>query len=289
MKRRLLDIFRLLWKIKVFEDLLVSMTMDKPFGSAVTRFPPNHYQYKKGTIRKANRNGINYQLDLSDTIDWYIYYGFKETSRLSLYELIHEGDHVIDVGTNVGEIALNAARITGGKGRVYAFEPDPRNFKRMKENLNLNNFYNIKPHLLGLGDKIGTYTLCYVDDRNQGMNRILDATDGLQKTVEIEVSTLDKFVMENHFTKLNLVKVDVEGFEYKVLKGAEDTITKFRPTLFVELDDENLIAQGNSAKELVEFLEKKGYSLSHAETNEKISKTSDFSNCHYDIIAKYNR
>jgi FkbM family methyltransferase len=287
MKRQLLDIFRLLWKIKPFEDFLVSMTRDKVFGSPVTKFPPNHYQYPKGTIRNVNRNGINYHLDLSDSIDWYIYYGFRETSRQSLYELIREGDHIVDVGANVGEITLNAAKITGAKGRINAFEPDPCNFKRMKENLSLNNFYNIRPQLVGLGDKTGMFPLCYINERNQGMNRILNSPPDQQKITEIEVITLDKFAMENHITKLDLIKIDVEGFEYKVLKGAEDTLNKFHPTLFIELDEKNLVDQGNSAKQLVEFLENKGYTLSHAETKEKITQISDFRNCHYDIIGRY--
>ena len=78
------------------------MTIGKEFGKAITKFPPNHYQYKTGTIRRVERDGIQYELDLSDLVDWYIYFGFKEPSRMILYKLVKDGSIIMDIGANVG-------------------------------------------------------------------------------------------------------------------------------------------------------------------------------------------
>lgn len=289
MRRKLLDALRSIFKIRALEKLLVQLTKNKLFGSPITKLPPNHYQYSKGSYRKANRNGIYYQLDLSDTVDWYIYYGFKEESRQAFYKLMLTGDHIVDIGANVGDVSLNAAKICGENGKVHAFEPDPINYQRLQNNLRLNHFTNIQTHQLGLGDNVGTFVMRRVSDGNQGMNRIVNHPPGGKATIEIEVTTLDNFFEKNGIERVDLIKIDVEGFEYKVLKGAEKTLNRFQPVLFIELDDQNLSEQGSSAKELVQFLEEKGYELTHAEKNKKVTSETDFKNCHYDIVGKHTR
>jgi FkbM family methyltransferase len=285
-KRKILDFFRLIWMIPLFERVLVLFTKDKIFGSLVTKFPPNHYQYSINSLRTVVRNGIKYKLDLADAIDWYIYFGFKETSRQTLYSLIKQGDTIIDVGANVGEITLHAAKIVDQTGHVHAFEPDPKNYIRLTTNLNLNKFSNISHHKLGLGDEAGTFVIGNVDERNRGMNRIIHSSITSDNASKIEVTTLDNYVKEKNVTHLNLVKIDVEGFEYNVLKGGVKTLDTFRPIFFIELDDSNLREQKSSASKLIAFLEDKNYSIFHSETNERITSTSNFNICHYDIIAK---
>ena len=110
-KTKLLNILRLMFLYRPFEVVLTYFTSDSIFGSFISKIPPNHYQYKNPSLRKAKRNGIHYNLDISDIIDWYIYYGFREKSKELLLESIKENDTVIDVGANVGEISLRAANI----------------------------------------------------------------------------------------------------------------------------------------------------------------------------------
>jgi len=287
MKRKILDILRLIWKIRPLEKMLVMLTRGKPFGTLVTKLPANHYQYKKATFRLVKRHNINYHLDLSDLIDWYIYFGFKEASRQSLYSLVKNGENIIDVGANVGDVSLHLANMVGPSGNVFSFEPDPINYRRMKKNLSLNEFSNITLNRLGLGNKSGNYRIYNVDERNQGMNRILDSSNKYEKSSEIRVITLDEYVEENCIDRVDLIKIDVEGFEFKVLNGSVRTIDAFCPKLFIELDDQNLIDQGSSAKILVQLLQRKGYQLFHSETNKLIMEETDFTNCHFDIIGKH--
>ncbi|MDX1653031.1 MAG: FkbM family methyltransferase [Brumimicrobium sp.] len=287
MKRKILDTLRLIWKINFLEQLLVKMTTNKSFGSPVTKLPPNHYQFKKGSVRKVVRDGINYTLDISDIVDWYIYFGFKELSREALYDLIQEGQTVIDIGANVGDVTLHAAQIVGKNGEIHAFEPDPTNYKRLTANLNLNTFNNIRKNQVGLGHETGTFKIANIDSGNQGMNRIIQGKPTNLNTHEINVITLDSYALENRLEKIDLIKIDVEGFEYNVLKGSTAVINNFHPTFFIELDDDNLLEQGSSARKLIQFLVEKNYRIFHAENHKEVSVETDFQHCHFDILAKY--
>jgi len=287
MKRKILDSLRLIFKVRFLEQLLVKFTDGKSFGNFITKLPPNHYQYSENSIREVEKQGINYRLDLSDIVDWYIYFGFKETSRQSLLDLMEVRHTIIDIGANVGNVTLEAAKIVGSKGKVHSFEPDPENYVRLENNLNLNQFSNIIPNKLGLGDAAGTFMIASVNPNNKGMNRIMNETTNNFKSRQIQVITLDTYVLEKKLHSVDIIKIDVEGFEYNVLKGGMKVINTFHPTLFIELDDNNLIDHGNSAKDLVRLLEEWGYEILHSETKMKIVSNSNFTNCHYDIIAKY--
>ncbi len=287
MKKKILNGLREVWKIPILEKILVHQTKGNFFGSLITKLPPNHYQYSKNTIRKVKRDGINYQLNLSDIVDWFIYFGFKELSRQNLYDLTNENDCVIDIGANIGDVTMHCSEKVGKGGEIHSFEPDPVNFERLKTNLHLNNFSNITINKFGLGFEIGNCYIANVDSHNQGMNRIVNPTSNTNNLSQVQMTTLDIYIKEKGLEKVDLIKIDVEGFEFNVLKGSKEVLDSYHPTLFIELDDENLIEQGSSAKELLEFLEVRNYEISHAETGEKMTKEAIFDKCHYDIIARH--
>lgn len=282
-KTKVIDKIRLIWTMPFLERFLIKITEGKEFGSFVTKLPPNHYQYKEGTIRNIKRNGINYKLDLSDIVDWYIYFGFSELSRKKLYKQLRKGDVVFDVGANVGDVSLNFSKLVTEMGEVHSFEPDPINYKRFEDNLNKNKLNNIKPNNLGVGNLPGVFYIASVKEGNKGMNRIVDEKNS--NTRKINVTTIDNYVKENNITKINLIKIDVEGFEHNVLLGAKESLIRFKPKFFIELDNTNLVEQNSSAKSLITLLEKNKYKIKHAETDEAITSKSNFENCHYDIIA----
>ena len=84
---------------------------------------------------------------------------------------------------------------------------------------------------------------------------------------------------------IDLIKIDVEGFELKVLKGARKLMQK-STSLFVEVDDNNLRLQGDTAHDLISFLESYFNHIFIAESGQKVKSTDDFTNCHYDVIAQ---
>jgi FkbM family methyltransferase len=283
LKTKLLNFFRKIFKFKYFELLLVKFTVGKEFGTLFTLLPPNHYQYPKKSYRQVNREGVNYFLDISDTVDWYIYFGFKEASRERLFSLIKKSATVIDIGANVGNVTLGFSKLIGETGKVYSFEPDPLNFSRFKKNIELNHFKNIEALNFGLGNKNGSFSIVVHDELNRGMNRLVE--NASENTVLCEVLVLDDFISKNGITKVDLIKIDVEGFEKKVLEGAYQLLKSQKPVLFIELDDNNLKDQGSSAKDLINYLEEFKYRIVHSEKDIEYTTTSDFKNCHFDIIA----
>jgi hypothetical protein len=92
---------------------------------------------------------------------------------------------------------------------------------------------------------------------------------------------------EKNVERLDFIKIDVEGLEYSVLKGGEKTLRKNKPTILLELDDNNLLENDASAKILIKFLIDLGYNkIYRADNNKIIEPNIDFKNCHFDIIAK---
>jgi len=180
---------------------------------------------------------------------------------------------------------MKLARATGPKGKVFGFEPHIHNFKRAITNIELNTFTNLFISNIGLGCIKSKGWIKNVDEHNAGMNRI--SKDG---DFEIEIDTLDNIlnsVIPNH---IDLIKIDVEGFELKVLEGAQKVLTEISPTLFIELDNNNLIEQSGSAKSLIELLENYDYICRNAISDEIIYSTSDkLVDCHFDIICKKNK
>ncbi len=192
---------------------------------------------------------------------------------------------IFDIGANIGSTALFFANLNP-QAKIIAFEPHPTMHNKALENIKLNNFKNIELLNKGLGAQKGVLKLYEVNKNNPGMNRILSKeTDLPFKLIDIE--TIDDICVEQSIADINFIKIDVEGFEYFVLQGGKQIISSKKPTLFIELDDANLKANGKSAKELVELLLSFGYTtLTRADNTTPISSTTNFSDCHYDIIAK---
>ena len=277
------DTIRRLFKVPLFEKLLSGYTKNKVYGSGLTKLTPNHYSYKSPAIRKVTRNDIHFQLDIANIVDWNIYFGFYETAREKLFRLHPDPKTIFDIGANIGEISLRFAQLFP-QATIHSFEPFPETFRTLKQNVSLNCFPNIRLHPLGLGAQKGAV---FFEERaigNPGMNRV---TSDLQRSsMQAAITTLDTFAEEHGGPAISLIKIDVEGYEMEVLKGAEKTIKEHHPIFFIELDDDNLKEQGSNALELVKLLISHGYEVYHSETNSKLTETSDFDHCHFDIVAK---
>lgn len=117
------------------------------------------------------------------------------------------------------------------------------------------------------------------------MNRIMEA-DALLPFTEIKIRKMDEFTREHGIDRIDLIKIDVEDFELNVLGGAAQTLQSF-PKLFIEPDDNNLRLHNFNSVMLLNHLMNAGYNRFHrAETLEAITEESDFTNCHFDLIAE---
>jgi FkbM family methyltransferase len=257
---------------------LADATYRHPDGLLTRLFRPDCIDYRGTSVRRVTRDGITFDLDLSDYVQWTICFGIEHTEKTILFDLAKPGQIVLDVGTNVGEVLLNFAKRVGPHGRAIGFEPNPETLTKCRHNLSLNPFANVEVHAVALGEAPGEALLGRPNSNNAGADRI--GSSG----VPVEVTTLDALTAA--FDRLDLIKIDVEGFDLKVLRGGARTLERLRPTLFVELNDSNLREQGDSPAALVRWLESHGYTVRDAVTQRPIRSTDNLDGCGCDIIAQ---
>lgn len=158
--------------------------------------------------------------------------------QLKLFDFI-----MLDIGANVGAISLGALSI--GAKEVYAIEPGPL-FLRLLKNIDINNVRKkLKPFKIGLANKNGV--MYWAEDANNpGNAHLLSSIDQLDHSkietnfgdadnlIEVEVTTLDEFVLRERVSNIDLIKIDVEGMEWEVLSGGRKVISECRPIVVAE-------------------------------------------------------
>jgi FkbM family methyltransferase len=162
-----------------------------------------------------------------------------------LKQIVKPGMTVIDIGANIGAIALPLAQACF-PGPLYAFEPQQRIFQLLCANLALNQIKNALTFPLALGASFGVGAVPPIDyDRPGNFGGVSLSTEGLL----IRIETLDSFELPS----CHLIKVDVEGMEAEALLGAAETITRCRPILYVEND------RADKQQILIDLIETFGY------------------------------
>ncbi|MGD0094867.1 MAG: FkbM family methyltransferase [Terracidiphilus sp.] len=186
----------------------------------------------------------------------YLRYGesFKTEVDLLLSMLQFPG-MVIDVGANMGVHAIPMAKELARQGRrMLAFEPQPVIFQQLCANLALNGLMNVQAFPYACGSRTGSVSFAAPDYRLGGnfgcvsMSRQASTTE----TMTAPCHTLDEIVGE---TQVALIKIDVEGFELEVLRGARKTIKRSHPVMYVEND------RVEKSRELIEWLREQNYRL----------------------------
>lgn len=274
LRTKVINVFRYFFKWRLLEHFLLERLVTSP-DSWWQRCVPPLYLYGEGSIRKVTRENLNFVLDLSRMLDHSIYfYALRDVAWLNLFRQIEHDYFIIDAGANIGYLSLKFARLSPN-GFVYSFEPDTDNFSQLCANVNANKFANLKIFKNALGEKPDQRRLYKLYAFNPGANRILASSDDLSCPSEIvDVTTLDLFEEREKPRRIDLIKIDVEGFELFVLRGGRNLIQHWKPVLFVELVDQNLQQQNCSAESLVSYIESIGYVVNDAKTMTPINKSN---------------
>ena len=147
---------------------------------------------------------------------------------------------VFDIGAAGGMFTLFFARAVHPNGKVFSFEPNPFSYKELLGNLAVNNFNNIQTFQLGVGSsEYKDYIVFDKSSRGTGsLNKKIQAglTNNSKVTKEeINVVSVDYFILNKGFTLPDFIKIDVEGLEFDVLEGMRNTLKNKKPELFIEL------------------------------------------------------
>jgi FkbM family methyltransferase len=170
----------------------------------------------------------------------------------------------VDIGANEGLYSIYAAKKVGLSGKIFSFEPSPRERLWLKRNVQANHLVNIQVLPQALADVIGEAVLNLADAEHNGQNTL--GTFGYQgvtcvESVQVELTTLDLLRKSGKIPKIDVIKMDVEGAEFKVLKGSVDILQNDRPLLLIELFDAALKGQNSSTDEVLEWLAELGYEI----------------------------
>lgn len=212
-------------------------------------------------IRPAIRlpvEGAFYHVNLEDAViarELYVDQHYEEELFRLFRAMDLSGGVCLDIGANIGLYSVFLSRQVGPKGRVLAFEPEPKNFALLERNLRENQCTNVAAHRTAVGDRTGTISLA-VNDTNFGDHRV---GSGLVGT-PVPLARVDEFTAELPEDCIRLIKIDVQGFECKVFEGMRRTLER-NPSaiLMVEVFPEGLAAAGDSASALVRLLRGLGY------------------------------
>lgn len=184
------------------------------------------------TVRTPD--GLTLDLDLHTAFDpLYSIVGERDYEREPGFAPA-PGETVIDLGANLGVFATRAARLVGPGGRVVAVEPHPANFERLAANARRNGLTWVAPVNAAAGEAPGEAAL-FVHER--GINHSLSLARASSRTLPVRVTTVDALVAELGLTRVDLIKLDIEGFVPQALRGARETLRRFHPRLAIERDE----------------------------------------------------
>ena len=189
--------------------------------------------------------------------------GYREPCHTKLFKkVLKDGDVVIDIGANIGYYTLMEARAVGKKGRVYAIEPVQENIKLLRDNVALNNFFNVEIFEIAIGNenKLSNILLskkknwCAIEDSYNKEN-----FKNITEKAPVTMITLDSFVQGKRLP--SLIRMDVEGYETQIIKGMQGILNGHYPLkVFMELHSSVLADKGIS---ILRIFENNGFRIKY--------------------------
>jgi FkbM family methyltransferase len=217
------------------------------------------------------RRGLRWVLNPSDFVQRDVFwFGAKDTwDTFHIKRLLSPGSLIFDVGANFGYYAITLVNELGDGTRAFAFEPFPPTYARLRRNVELNALEGrVTTLALALSDAAGTAHM-QTRNANSGTAALSERGD-----FDVAVTTMDEFCEQRGVQQLDFIKIDVEGFEDRLLRGAAQTIKRFRPLLLIELNPPVLSMNGSSVERVVEILRAYGYDLFLSRREQLVPLTS---------------
>jgi len=215
----------------------------------------------KSEYKLKCRNGFKIRLYKNSELSRLIYQEKFENDIIKfLSTYLKKGDVFIDVGANIGLFSLLAAKVINSEGKVYSFEPCLSTFNKLTENVFINNILNIECINNALSEKEEIKVLHSSLDGFDAWNTLGKYSKSQNyECEEVKTITLDSF-MDKINKSVSLIKIDVEGWEMLVIKGAKTILSREdAPTLIIEFDDENAKNSGFNCSDLFDELLNLGY------------------------------
>jgi len=246
----------------------------KRVGIPTPALVAKHVHYK-GVVTVPIDKGESFRMQsyghaIENRLYWYGQYGHEPESFLPWLKAAAKAQVVLDIGANTGLYSLGAGA-KNSAAKIFAFEPLPRVANLTRKNAQLNPGFNIQVQQNAVCDECGVVTLHDPGgDQPASASLKSDFLDCDQETINVDAIRIDDFVTAQKLERVDLIKLDVEGVEEVALRGMQQTIKKFKPTLFIEVLDN----RSDLITELKQLLEL-GYRVGDLRKNEIKKHTLD--------------
>jgi FkbM family methyltransferase len=225
--------------------------------------------FTKPVFKKVELDGVSFYIKIDPNnglVDKEIYSrGIWEPEILAEISRHIKTDSIcLDVGANIGQHSLYMASIAR-EGKVYAFEPLVRLAEQIRESVKQNNFKNVEVLQFGLSNKNAIQKI-YLDNLNIGRTTFDERSEASSvETAELKV--FDEYWQDK--SKIDFIKMDVEGYEYYAMLGMKNILSSYHPALLVEFTPVFYEKMGVSSKEILEYIFSFGYKIYDLEQNKK--------------------
>lgn len=276
-------------------DNVIANIHSKTHNKLFSRLIPYRYHYTEKDVKKINRYEVNFIVYPYDYSQWIIF-ASSDFGHISAFEhfipKFEQEGIILDIGANMGQFSLIVAKklINAGiKTKIIAFEANKNVYNKFCDNLNQNP--NLKEsvtiHNIAVGEKEGEITI-QVPIRNSGAGSVVrNYEHEPHEKHHVKLNSIDNLLKDNTLP-VYYIKLDVENYEYMVLQGAEKTIEKWKPTIYIEMGK----GQINSAEIMKFFLDKnyKVYLENEDNTYSKIDSINQLQNVTklYNFIMLHN-
>lgn len=191
--------------------------------------------------------------------------GFYEPNQFSaMKQILKKGNTFIDIGAHIGLYSIYASKCIGPSGSVYSFEPSPRERARLENHIQLNHLRNITVYPVAVYDRSSQTEMKVAEYPHSGHNTLghfAYATTQEESRPVVETQTLDEWAKLNRIQSIDLIKIDAEGSEEKILRGAIQVLSQTRPVLMIEITSLSLNHQNSSVESIWKFITDLSYIL----------------------------
>ncbi len=205
--------------------------------------------------------------------------------------MLKPGMNVMDIGAHAGIHSMRFGYLVGRSGVVYSFEPNPDAAARFRKNTELNPHLNIRLTESALGSQAGSANI-FVASRNKigcmlkGQAEVSEASGESVAAVLVPVVTLDSMWREFGQPRIDFIKIDVEGYEYHVLKGGLELLASCRPVICFEHSEVYARMSGIGWSDIARTLNHVGYAIFDMNGNEVTESFTFSSGANVDLIAR---
>lgn len=214
------------------------------------------------TIQVPSKHGVSLELTFPEDAGWEMlfYRGTFETGTTeAFHKLLRKDDVIIDIGANLGWYTILASKIAN-QGTCHAFEPVPFIYKKLRRNCQINGLKNqVIFHNMALGDSEDSEVVLYTfKGLYHGHSSLSTLGREDYQESRVPMTTLDAYVNKNSINRIDLIKMDTEGAELKVLEGADQVLRRESPPIWViELNKETSAKFGHTPTDLLDFMASK--------------------------------